>query len=62
MPSQVSDEMLATFALIATPGELPGKLMAKYAGLLDRVRLYAPFVPGKNDELWRALIATAHAQ
>jgi len=62
LPGQVSDEMLDAFALISKPGELPGKLMAKYAGLLERVRLYASFVPGKNEELWRALIAAAHAQ
>jgi len=62
MPREISDEMLEAFALIGRPDELPGKLVAKYAGLLDRVGLYAPFVPGQNDELWRALIAAVHAQ
>jgi probable F420-dependent oxidoreductase len=62
LPGQVSDEMLDAFALIGKPDELPGKLFAKYAGLLDRVRLYAPFAPGQSDEFWRALIAAVHAQ
>ncbi len=62
MPGEISDEMLEAFALIGKPNELPDKLIAKYAGLLDRVGLYAPFAPGQNDELWRALIAAVHAQ
>jgi probable F420-dependent oxidoreductase len=62
MPREISDEMLEAFALIGKPNELPDKLIAKYAGLLDRVGLYAPFAPGQNDELWRALIAAVHAQ
>jgi probable F420-dependent oxidoreductase len=62
MPSQISDEMLDAFALIGRPDELPGKLTAKYAGLLDRVGLYMPFVPGQREDLWRALITAVHAQ
>jgi hypothetical protein len=62
MPREISDEMLEAFALIGKPNELPDKLIAKYAGLLDRVGLYAPFAPRQNDELWRALIAAVHAQ
>ncbi len=60
MPREISDEMLAEFAVIATPSELPAKLHAKYAGLVDRVTLYLPFVPGENDERWRALVAGIH--
>lgn len=56
MPREISDEMLNTFAVAGTPSELPGKLIAKYAGLLDRVALYAPFLPGENEKLWRALV------
>ena len=62
LPGQISDEMLDTFALISRPEDLPGKLMARYAGLLDRVRLYARFVPGQSEERWRPLIAAVHAQ
>jgi probable F420-dependent oxidoreductase len=60
MPREVSDEMLAEFAVIGTPGELPAKLHAKYAGLVDRVTLYLPFVPGENDDRWRALVDGIH--
>jgi len=62
MPAEVSDEMLEVFATIATPADLPGKLVTRYAGLLDRVALYAPFVPGEHDDRWQALIEAVHAQ
>ena len=60
MPREISDEMLAEFAIVGAPSELPAKLHAKYAGLLDRVTLYAPFAPGENDERWRELVAGIH--
>jgi probable F420-dependent oxidoreductase len=62
MPSEISDEMLDTFAVTGTPSELPGKLLAKYAGLLDRMTLYMPFVCGENEERWHALVEGIHAQ
>jgi probable F420-dependent oxidoreductase len=61
IPREIGDEMLETFAVTAAPEELPDKLIAKYAGLLDRVALYVPFVPGENDNRWRALIEAIHA-
>jgi probable F420-dependent oxidoreductase len=60
MPREISDEMLAEFAVVGTPSELPAKLHTKYAGLVDRVTLYLPFVPGENDGRWRALVAGMH--
>lgn len=57
MPALITDEMLATFALTGTWEELPRKVLAEYGGLLDRVNYYFPFVPGENDEAWRATIA-----
>ena len=60
MPREISDEMLAEFAVVGTPSELPAKLHTKYAGLVDRVTLYLPFVPGENDERWKALVAGMH--
>ena len=60
MPREIGDGILAGFALAGTPSELPARLHAKYVGLLDRVTLYAPFVPGENDERWRALTAGIH--
>jgi probable F420-dependent oxidoreductase len=60
MPREISDEMLAEFAVVGMPSELPAKLHDKYSGLLDRVTLYLPFVPGENDERWRTLVTGIH--
>jgi probable F420-dependent oxidoreductase len=49
MPHEIGDEMLDAFAVTATPAELPCKLVTRYAGLLDRVTLYRPFVQGKEE-------------
>lgn len=62
MPGEISDEMLETCAVTATRAELPGKLIAKYEGLLDRLALYAPFAPGEDDDSWRALIEEIHSR
>ena len=62
MPALISDEMLAAFAVEAPPAELGAALKARYAGLLDRVSLYMPFVPGKDTEFWRMLVASVHAE
>jgi probable F420-dependent oxidoreductase len=56
MPPLISDEMLDVFAVSGTWGELPGKLTARYDGLLDRVMYYLPFVPGQMDDRWRQVI------
>lgn len=57
MPGLVTDEMLAACAVEAPLSELAGPLRERYAGLLDRVMLYRPYVPGGEDEAWRALAA-----
>jgi len=56
MPSLVTPEMLATFAVVANAADLPQALMARYQGAVDRLGLYLPFVPGERDEFWRALL------
>ncbi|HFC09872.1 MAG TPA: TIGR03617 family F420-dependent LLM class oxidoreductase [Chloroflexi bacterium] len=55
MPALVSDEMLHTFAVVASPAELPAALEERYRGLADRLSLYTPFVPGQKDDLWQRL-------
>lgn len=57
MPSLITEEILGAFALRAAWAELPGKILEKYGGLLDRVSYYFPFIPGQNDDGWRATIA-----
>ena len=57
MPGLITDEMLETFVIIGSWDDIAGKLRAKYDGLLDRVGLYRPFVPGMEDEQWSRLVS-----
>ena len=56
MPALISDEMLETFAVVADAGDLPYNLFERYAGLVDRLNLYIPFVPGEKDIFWSGLV------
>jgi len=58
MPALISDEMLEAFAVEAAPDELGPALKARYEGLIDRVALYLPFVPGERDEFWRTVVGS----
>lgn len=53
MHKLISDDMLAEFAVIAPPDELPYALRERYDGLLDRAGFYFPFEP--EDDLKRIL-------
>ncbi len=57
MPALITDDMLETFATVASLEDLPAALEARYAGLADRLTLYTPFIPGQKDALWRRLVA-----
>ena len=57
MPRLITDEMMDAFALRSRWEELPRQVLEKYSGLLDRVSYYFPFLPGQNDEGWRATIS-----
>ena len=61
MPGLVSDEMLASFAIVCTSAELAGRLKERYAGLADRLTLYLPFVPGERQDFWSNLISQMKA-
>jgi len=56
MPNLITDEMLRTFAVEAAPNEVGSALKERYEGLIDRVALYVPFVPGERDDFWRKTI------
>ena len=60
MPDLITDEMLHAFAIEAAPDEVGPALRERYEGLIDRVALYVPFVPGERDDFWRAIIASVH--
>ena len=59
MPALITDEMLAAYAIEAAPDEIGSALEERYRGLIDRVALYLPFVPGERDEFWRTVVASA---
>ena len=56
MPNLITDEMLSAFAVEAAPDEVGPALKERYEGLIDRVALYVPFVPGEKDYFWRKTI------
>lgn len=56
MPRLITDEMLETFVIVGSWKDVAAKLHTKYDGLLDRVGLYRPFVPGMEDEQWEQLV------
>ncbi len=56
MPALVTDEMLSAYAVVATPEELGTAVKERYEGLIDRVALYIPFVPGERDAFWQTVV------
>ena len=62
MAMLIDDEMLEVFAVVCEPNDLPKKLAERYAGLVDRLALYVPFIPGERDEEWSVLLAGIRAQ
>jgi len=56
MPDLISNDMLGEFAVIASPSDLPAALLERYQGVVDRLGLYIPFVPGERDEFWQHLL------
>lgn len=50
MYKEISDDVLEQIAVVAPPDELPYKVKERYAGLLDRVGYYFPFVPEEADK------------
>jgi alkanesulfonate monooxygenase SsuD/methylene tetrahydromethanopterin reductase-like flavin-dependent oxidoreductase (luciferase family) len=61
MPWLVTDEMLHAFAIEAAPDEIGTALEQRYEGLIDRVALYTPFIPGEREDFWRATIGSVAA-
>jgi probable F420-dependent oxidoreductase len=56
MPALVTDAMLAAFAIEAAPDDIGSALKERYTGLIDRVTLYIPFVPGQRDAFWQTVV------
>jgi probable F420-dependent oxidoreductase len=54
MGELIDDAMLGTFAVTGEPEEIPGKLLARYGDIVDRVSFYAPY---KSDpERWARVV------
>ena len=56
MTALITDDMLSAFAIEASPDEIGPALKDRYEGLIDRVALYLPFVPGERDEFWQTVV------
>jgi probable F420-dependent oxidoreductase len=56
MSDLISDDMLAAFAIVAQPADLPGAIRSRYEGLANRVIPYMPYYPGTQDEFWANLV------
>lgn len=50
MGELISDDMLHQFAVVAPVDELAHAVKARYAGLLDRIGYYFPFIPDEADK------------
>ena len=57
MPKLINDDILSTVAISGKWAELPTLIQERYGNILDRVSYYLPFVPGENEEGWKASIA-----
>ena len=58
MGERISDEMLATFAAVGAPEEIPAQLHARYGGIADRLMLvHYTSLEGEARERWRAMLA-----
>src|SRR5215211_1706104 len=65
MADVITDEMLDEYAVTATWDELAGKLLTRYAGLVDRVFMYQPAAEWLRSpdltERWAAVAATVRS-
>ncbi|HEY5014357.1 MAG TPA: LLM class F420-dependent oxidoreductase [Acidimicrobiia bacterium] len=54
MGERIDDDMLSTFAVVASPEGVGRELANRYGGLVDRCSFYAPY--RSNPAQWRAVI------
>lgn len=58
MGELIDDEVLAAFAVVGEPEEIPGLLLARYGDLLDRISFYAPYQ--SDPDRWTAVFEALH--
>jgi len=56
MSALITDDVLHTVAIEAPLASLAAPLRERYTGLMDRVTLYHPYVPGDEEGEWRSLV------
>ncbi|NJN19385.1 MAG: TIGR03617 family F420-dependent LLM class oxidoreductase [Oscillochloris sp.] len=61
MGGLISPEMIQTFAIEAPPERLGSAIRERFDGLIDRIALYMPFVPGQHSDFWRLLVQQIQA-
>jgi len=61
MGGLITEEMLEAFAVVCEPEELGPALQERYQGLVDRLALYLPYVPGQRDPMWSSLVRSLRA-
>jgi hypothetical protein len=57
MRDLVDDEVLATFAVVAEPEDVPTEVLRRYDGVVDRFSVYASY-PAALD-MWDPLVAAS---
>jgi probable F420-dependent oxidoreductase len=59
MADLVDDDVVDAFAVVGEPDEIPGKLLARFGDLFDRVSFYAPL--SRDDDAVRAVVSSLQA-
>lgn len=60
MAAEITDAMLEEFAVVGPAEEIPDRLKARYAGLLDRLAFYHGYQPSAREGFWRKVIDALH--
>jgi probable F420-dependent oxidoreductase len=59
MADLIDDDILNTFAVVGELDELPGKILARFGGVVDRFSFYAPY--GVDPDRWAEVLAAFKA-
>jgi probable F420-dependent oxidoreductase len=55
MGDLITDDILETFAVVATPEEIPALMLARFGDLVDRISFYAPY--RSDPDRWKGVLA-----
>jgi len=55
MGNLITDEILEAFAVIATPEDIPKRLLERYGDVVDRISFYAPY--RSDPDRWKNVLA-----